>query len=94
MENDLRTLEREVSEMKKKLTEIHGAIVGNPLTKDGGITQRLLEAEEKINQLEQRVEVAEKKQIKYNIYTIIMWSSLGGVAMAIFLYVVDLIIKR
>lgn len=94
MENDLRILEREVSDMKKKLNEIHGAIVGNPLTKDGGITQRLLEAEERITQFEQRLEVAEKKQIKYNVYTVVMWTSLGGVAMAIFLYVIDLIIKR
>lgn len=98
MENDLRVefkrLEKTVDDIKDTLNQVHGAIVGNELSGDGGMAQRLKDAEEKLDLLESRLFNAEKKQIKYNIYTIIMWVCIGGVAMAIFNYIVTLFFKR
>ena len=99
---DLQILEKRFADIKKTLDEVHTAIVGNPLMQgSGGIASRLLEAEEKVESLEEEIRAAErrfekrlseteKKQIKYNIQTGIMWACLGGVAMAIFMYILQL----
>jgi hypothetical protein len=86
-------LESSVSEIKQTLNQVHDAIVGNPLSKDGGMAERLTEAEKKLVQLEDRLELAEKKQIRYNVYTVIMWVCIGAVSMAIFVYVMQLFFK-
>jgi hypothetical protein len=86
-------LETSVHEIKETLNQVHGAIIGNPLSKDGGMSERLIEAENKLIELEQRLDAAEKKQIKYNVYTIIMWTCIGATAMAIFVYAMQLFFK-
>lgn len=91
---EFKRLEKSVGEIKDTLGQVHGAIVGNELSGDGGMAKRLKNAEEKLDALETRLISAEKKQIRYNIYTIIMWVCIGGIAMAIFNYVVTLFLKR
>lgn len=90
---EFRTLESKVSDIKNTLDQVHGAIIGNPLSKDGGMAERLHSAEEKLIELEERLEAAEKKQIKYNVYTVIMWACIGAVLMAIFVYAMQLFFK-
>lgn len=87
-------LEKAVIEIKKLLGQVHDAIIGNPLSKDGGIANRLIEAEQKLDDLENKIIETEKKQIGYNLYTKIMWISLGGVGMSIVAYVLTLIFNK
>lgn len=94
MEPELRILEVTVNEIKEQLAEVHGAIIGNPLSKDGGMSQRLIDAEEKLEELENRIFDAETKQVKYNIYTKIMWACAGGCIMSFFAYMLQLIFKH
>jgi hypothetical protein len=98
MENDLlkvefKRLETKVETIKDTLSKVHDAIIGNPLSGDGGMARRLTDAEKQLGELEKRLEAAEKKQVKYNVYIVIMWICAGGVAMAIFNYVLQLIFK-
>lgn len=90
---EFKKLERTVGDIHGKLDEVHGAIIGNPLTQDGGMAKRLSLAEKQLNELEERLEVAEKKQLKYNIYVIVMWTCVGGSASFLFAYVLQLIFK-
>jgi len=94
---ELKVLERNFMEMKNILNEVHSAIVGNPLSKDGGIVTRLSDAERQLDEmnirfvkaekrLEDKITENEKKQIRYNVMTAVMWASLGGVAAFIFTY--------
>ncbi len=94
MAQDLKLLEREVSGMKVTLGEIHTAIIGNPLSKDGGMVLRLENAEQQIEEFQLRLVNAEKKQIKYNVYTVIMWVLAGGCASMIFAYIVNILFHR
>lgn len=94
MRNELRLLEKEFGEIKEILNEVHSAIIGNPLTKDGGIVARLLTAEQQLEKLEVRVNEADKKQIKYNVYTKLMWVLAGGIISIIFAYILELIFKK
>jgi len=89
----LEKLEREIHEIKSTLNLVHTAIVGSELGKDGGIVKRLFSVETLVEDFEKRLDIAEKKQIKYNVYTIIMWVCLGAVGMSIFAYVLQLVNK-
>lgn len=91
---EFKRLESTVDGIKKTLAEVHGAIVGNPLSKDGGMAQRLTQAEKSLELLEIRLESAEKKQTRYNVYIVIMWICAGGVAMSVFNYVIQLAFKK
>ena len=91
LSEDFKSLEKEVSQIKHTLGEVHTAIIGNPLTEDGGMVFRIKKAETLLAHLEEWILAAEKKQIKYNVYTIIMWAALGAVASMIFAYIVNLI---
>jgi hypothetical protein len=82
------TLENEVKKIKLTLDEVHSAIIGNRLTGDGGMALRLKQAEIDLEDVGKRLNVAEKKQIKYNVYTVIMWVLLGACASMIFAFIV------
>jgi hypothetical protein len=95
---EFRRLKSQVSSIEGTLLEVHGAIVGNPLSKDGGLTARLTQAEVEIELIKGHVDDMEKKQIKdllqtektqatQEVYTKVMWSALGGVAMLILAYI-------
>lgn len=105
MRQELRALEGKFNEIKNMLKEVHAAITGNPLTKDGGIIARLSSAEEELNRLEanfikaergfeKRMIDFEKNQMKYNFRTGMMWAFGGAVVMAIFMYVLNLILMH
>lgn len=94
LRGEFRRLEKTVDEIKETLTQVHGALVGNELAGDGGMAKRLRDAESKLEELENRLLTAEKKQIKYNVYIVIMWVCLGAVAMGIFNYIVTLFFKK
>jgi hypothetical protein len=91
---EFKRLDKSVLELKETLIKVHDAIVGNELTKDGGISKRLYQAEKDLEDVKTRLENAEKKQIKYNVYVIIMWVALGGVAASIFAYILQLAFKN
>ena len=95
---EFKKLKNQVSSIEDKLSDVHSAIVGNPLSKDGGLATRLTQAENEIEQIREHVDEMEKKQIKdllqtektqatHEVYTKIMWSALGGVAMLILAYI-------
>lgn len=87
-------LDKAVWEIKKTLNIVHDAIVGNSLAKDGGMVQRLVDVEAQVEVLSSRLEAAEKKQIKYHVQTVIMWSSLGAVGMAVFVFLIEYVFKK
>lgn len=91
---EFKTLESKVSDIKVTLDQVHGALIGNPLSKDGGMSERLHEAEKKIEDLEEELNVVKTKQIRFNTYTVIMWTSLGGVVAMIFALVIQSIFKK
>lgn len=91
---EFKGLEKMFFEVKKTLTVVHDAIVGNSLAQDGGMIQRLKNAESQIEALESRLQDAEKKQIKYNVQTVVMWTSLGAVGMAVFVFLIEYVFRK
>lgn len=105
MRKDLELLENEIRTMKGLLSEVHQAIIGNPLTKDGGIAMRLFQTEAAVERLEENLMNAErrlesrtieneKKQIKYALQTKVLWGVLGTTAGLILAYIFQLIVLK
>lgn len=77
-QGDIRAIKKEVSGMAEKLSEIYQALVGNPLSDDGGLVKRLQICEKKLNDQDARIEAIEKKDVQSDLYLKIIWG-LGGV---------------
>lgn len=78
MDQRLSDLEDKLTSMDSKLTQVVDAILGNPLTKQGGFVETVKELKEKIGALEKKVE--DHEDFKKRIY----W----GIAMIGFLVVI------
>ena len=96
MENEVefKRLERAVDDIRETLNQVHVAIVGSELAGDGGMAKRLKDAEAKLEELEIKIFATEKKQIRYNIYTVIMWICIGAVTMGVFMYALPIFFKK
>jgi hypothetical protein len=80
---ELRTLRDDVSQIKNKVGKLFTALLGDDITKNGGLVQRLNNAESNVEELSERINNIEKKNIKVSVYVGLLWAAAGGVAMAI-----------
>lgn len=71
----------DVNLIKASMLEIHIALLGSPLTKDGGLVARIIENESRIDKLTIRVSEIENREDKQNFYIAMIW----GVGVAIIL---------
>lgn len=58
-QGDIREIKRDVTDLSQKVNEVHAALIGSPLAKDGGLVQRLLECETSVQTLKTKVETVE-----------------------------------
>ena len=95
---EFKKLKHQVSSIEDKLSDVHNAIVGNPLSKDGGLATRLSQAEQEILDIKEHVDEMEKKQIRdlleskaerasSDTYVKIMWGALSATAALILAYI-------
>lgn len=77
-QEDIRVIKQDVSKLSSTLYEVHQAIVGNSMSRDGGIVQRVIDLETEASILGDRVLAVEKKRIKTDLYIRIIWGC-GGV---------------
>jgi hypothetical protein len=88
------SMEKDIHEIKVGMKDISMALLGSPLTKDGGLVKRIIELEGIVEQLEGKINEQEKKTSKLEQYQKIMWTSIGGVGMAIISFVLQFIFKK
>ena len=86
-------LEDAVKDIKKIVHEVHHAIVGSPHLDNSGIAKRLINAEEKLDELEEKIIENDKKQIKFNVYVILMWAFAGSIFGLIVAYIFQIILN-
>lgn len=76
-------LANDVAQMKKQVNDMYTALVGNEISKDGGLVNKMAT-------MEQRLEKIDKKQTVLGVQFKILWTSAGAVLMGIY----SLIIKK
>lgn len=79
-----------MKDMKGKVDKMFYALMGNEIAKDGGLVGRIEHLEEAFEKLEGVVQKQAERNIKLEVYQRIMWTAIGGVAMAVFSYVITL----
>lgn len=88
------SMEQDIHSIKNKMDKIHAALVGSELTNDGGLVKRIIELEGRAEKLETKLDEQDKKTIKIELYQKIMWTSIGGVGMAVVSYILQFIFKK
>lgn len=74
-------------ELKLKIDEVYFAIIGSPISKDGGLIKR-------INETERTIDIWDKKMQKISLKTNILWTLVGMVGAAFVKIVYDILIKK
>jgi prefoldin subunit 5 len=90
MEQRLTEMEDKIDSIDEKLTQVVDAILGNPLTKQGGFIAEITNLKDQISYLKGQIEKLEIKQGKYDLFkNRIIWTigiivSIGAIAKYIF----------
>jgi hypothetical protein len=92
-QHDIREIRMNVDELKKTLNEVHSALVGNDLAKDGGLVQRIVNSEQEVLKLSDRLTEVEKQNTKAGVYLRIIWGLSGCVASAILIAIINHLTK-
>ena len=82
-QNDIRAIRKEVETVAEKVNDVHQALIGNSLAKDGGIVQRLHDCERDVEFLRTKVIDIEKNNVKAGVYMKVIWGMAGIILAAL-----------
>lgn len=86
----MESIEIELKKITAKVDKMYFALLGNELTRDGGLVGRINKLEEVTNKLDEDIEALTKKNLVMQVYQRIMWAAIGGTVGLVFSYVVQL----
>ena len=79
--------------IKANMQEIHTALLGSPLTQDGGLVKRIVENEMRIEKLAIRIIDIERREGSNKVTTTVIWSVGGAVLLAVITGLVARLLK-
>jgi len=79
-QGDIRAIKKEVEIVSAKVDDVHQALIGSELSKDGGMVKRLLYCESEVENIKNQINSIEKQHEKLAFYLKIIWG-LGGVVL-------------
>lgn len=89
-QEDIRIIKNDVAEIGTKLNLVLDALVGNSLSKDGGVVKRMFDIESLIPKVNSRLAEVERVYKEKLFYMKVLWFVGGGFLMTL----VSLIFKR
>src|SRR4051812_32402484 len=78
-QKDIRDIKKEVADLSNKLADVHTAIIGSPLAKDGGMVQRLADNESAVGELAKRLGDLELGLKQKEFYVRVIWGLIAFV---------------
>lgn len=88
-QEDIKLIKQDVNKLFSTLNEVHQAIVGSNIGKDGGLVQRIFDLEKYADVLETRVLTIEKKKIKLDLHVKVLWGGGGAILLAFIIWVLN-----
>lgn len=70
-------------DLNARVGKLFDIITGDDVWMDGGMVGRIKHTTKEIARLEEELDDFTRKQVKYNVYTTVMWICVGAVGMAI-----------
>lgn len=84
LKQEMENLKGEFGKLSTKMDTVISALMGNDLTKDGGLVGRIIDLEKSVAVMEEKIEKLENEKSKSEIYVKILWAA-GGVVCTILL---------
>ncbi len=81
---DIEAVRQEFELISERVTEIHVALMGSTLSRDGGMIKRLADLEEDAEDIRLTVEAIARKNMKNNFYIHIIFAIGGALLMSIY----------
>lgn len=91
---EMGNLKEQMDGVSNKVDEIYYALLGNTLTKDGGLIGRVIQLETDKKVLEKRVEVLESEKKQSDIYVKILWAAGGVVCTMLLTLLLNYLFKK
>lgn len=83
-QGDIREIKRDVTDLAQKVGEVHAALIGSPLVKDGGIVKRLSDCEASVELLLTKVQEAENAGKRRDRYINWIWGLVSFIVGSVF----------
>lgn len=97
-QKDIRDIKNEVAGLHNKVNDVHTAIIGSPLAKDGGMVQRLEDCERQVDQVNKRIDLVDKelqdRTLKSELYIKIIWALGGCIFTSLFTFLLYYVFKK
>lgn len=82
--DDIREIKRDMNGLSAKVSEVHAALIGSPLVRDGGLVKRLQECEDGLDKLQERVMQSETAAKQREFYIRWIWGLVAFVVGTVF----------
>ncbi|HXS58997.1 MAG TPA: hypothetical protein VN726_22895 [Hanamia sp.] len=83
LEQDINAIKNNLSSFGMKLEMVYAALVGNEISKDGGLVADIAGQQKQILRLKERIEKVEAKETKRQLYVNIIWAAVTGIIVLI-----------
>lgn len=77
IQQDIHEIKNSMTSLKVKVELVYNSLVGNELTKDGGLINVIFNIKSDVKILEKKVEEIEKKESQKRLYVKIIWAALA-----------------
>jgi len=74
----------DVAHMKTQVNEMYTALIGNGITKDGGLVKRIDDIEQRQELMDKRQEKIDSKQTVINTYIKLLWGAAAAIVTSIY----------
>lgn len=93
-DENIQDLKKQVSQLATKVDDVHYALIGNSMTKDGGLIQRVIDCEKEQGAIHEKLDRLERKNIKGELYLKWMWGLGSALGMSVFLEILHYAFKK
>jgi len=104
-QSDIREIKRDVTDLSMKVNEVHAALIGSSLAKDGGMVQRLMDCEQEVEHvkeklvtvertMQEKIEEAKRANLKSELYIKIIWGLGGSICAGVFTTIMYFYFKK
>jgi hypothetical protein len=90
LEQDITSIKNNLSEFGRKLESVYNCLVGNEISKDGGLVADIAGQQKQILRLKERIEKVEAKESKRQLYVNIIWAAVSGIVVLILTHIFKL----
>lgn len=92
--HEISEIKTDVAEIKEKTHQMYFALMGNDLTKDGGLISRIIKVEGKIAIIDEKMIEIDKRDDRKSFYLSVIWAFVGVISGGIFTSLITYFLKK